>query len=304
MKAVLLREGTAVIEDVPKPQTKRGEVRIRVTHATICRTDLYVARGLIEADDGRVLGHEFSGIVEELGEGVEGFAEGDHVVVNPALPCGSCGHCDDGEVHHCGEIEFLSIARDGAFAEFVSVPSTAVHALPDGVGLDVGPYAEPVAATMAILDMGLERNWRIAVTGTGRIASLAVEVLRDDGFLDIVPTEALDQLEGRFDAVVETGIERGHVAAILPHLVTGGALVIKSRTPTEIDLPLWDCVRKQIKIRAAHYGPFGSALEYLQEHSVSLAAHLGESFPLSDFEQAFRVAEASEERKITLVPVN
>ena len=111
--------------DLPDPEAGPGEVIVSVEYVSICGTDHHVYLGEFE---GRVsypavLGHEFAGVVESAGEGVEGLSPGDRVAVDPDLPCGRCPACRDGRSSGCQRLKLIGIDRPGAFAEIVAVPA-------------------------------------------------------------------------------------------------------------------------------------------------------------------------------------
>ncbi|MEL6180979.1 MAG: alcohol dehydrogenase catalytic domain-containing protein, partial [Myxococcota bacterium] len=172
MRALVKRDGVVQhVTDAPFPPLKRpDDVRIRVVIAALCRTDLYAARGLLPTPDPVVLGHEFSGIIDAIGPAVTGLSPGDRVAVHPALPCGQCHPCHSGQ--RCPHVRFLGVHRDGAFAEAIVVPRAAVHRLPEPLSFVQGAYAEPVAASLAVLGKGPHPDERWIIYGTGRIAHL------------------------------------------------------------------------------------------------------------------------------------
>lgn len=118
------------VEEVPKPRAAVGEAVIRVTLTTICGTDLHIVRGEYPVASGLVIGHEPVGVIEELGEGVSGYAVGDRVLVGAITPCGQCSGCLSGHLSQCGHGESYEALGgwrfgntiNGAQAEFLKVP--------------------------------------------------------------------------------------------------------------------------------------------------------------------------------------
>jgi threonine dehydrogenase-like Zn-dependent dehydrogenase len=127
---VFLGKNKIGIEDVVKPRAGTGEAVIRVTLTTICGTDLHIVRGEYPVAPGLVIGHEPVGVIEELGEGVNGYQIGDRVLVGAITPCGQCRACLSGHASQCGHeggYEALGGWRfgntiDGAQAEYLNVP--------------------------------------------------------------------------------------------------------------------------------------------------------------------------------------
>lgn len=299
-KAVTIQKGGAEIREVPDPPvTAPGDLRIRVRAVAICRTDLYAVEKRIAVDEGTVLGHEFSGVVERLGEGVGNFVVGDRVVVNPSLSCGVCECCASGFPYRCAEAIFLGLDRDGAFAELVVVPSSAVFHLGDALSFSVATFAEPVAAGLAVLEAGLGIGDQLLVYGAGRIAQLTGVILSDAGFENVEIRDQLpDDGERGFDAIIETCGLRDGFGGLIERLRPGGTLVVKSREPIAVGLPILAAIRRQIVLRAVKYGPFPDALSFVARHARELDLYLDDSWQLENFEEAFELARRSEERKI------
>ena len=124
MKAVVLEKpGTMVLKEMPVPQTPRGFVRVKVKAAAICATDLEVLDGNIAAKYPLIPGHEWSGIVEELGEGVDGKWLGQRVTGSNDVVCLTCPACRSGEWRYCKSFKEIGFKMDGAYAEYVVVPA-------------------------------------------------------------------------------------------------------------------------------------------------------------------------------------
>lgn len=268
MKAVVLdRRGLSCV-DVAEPTPRPGEVTIEVAFAGVCRTDLFVAERRIPSELPRILGHELSGRV---------LGTGEHVSVDPRIADG-----------------FLGIDRDGAFAERVCVPESALIALPRELPLDLGAYVEPVAATLAIEKAGIRPSERGLVWGEGRIAELLVLVLRALGFEHIEREPA----RNAFDFAIETGLDTAGLDCLVDALVPGGTLVLKSRTLTPVEFPLAKLVKKEIQMRAVAYGSFQRAVELMTSGRLDVRPLLGAMHPLADAEDVFAEARRGESRKL------
>jgi len=277
------------------------DVLIRVSRAAICRTDVFVAQGLIPVSDGRVLGHEFTGVVEAVASDVARFKPGDRVVVNPLLSCGVCTDCMDLRPHECANADFLGIQHDGAFAQWIVVPESQVYSLDDGIGDAVGAYAEPLAATMAMLDAGLPPEGKIAVTGLGRIAELTRFLLEDHGYSAELIHSRADHA-GDFDAVVETDLCSANAEVTLRMLKPGGLLVLKSRLPAPLLLPPLLCISRRVRVHCANYARFDRAMRYLGQWAHLLEDFVGSEWSLEDHEKAFAAARTDESLKIFFKP--
>ncbi|NBX08093.1 MAG: Zn-dependent alcohol dehydrogenase, partial [Proteobacteria bacterium] len=123
---------TFTVEQTPALEPGKGEVAVRIAFCGICGTDMHVYHGNMDARVGhnRVIGHEMSGIVASIGEGVEGFEIGQKIVVRPLDHCGECPACAAGHTHICHRLKFLGLDTDGAMQEIWCVPAHTLHKLP------------------------------------------------------------------------------------------------------------------------------------------------------------------------------
>ncbi|HXU07421.1 MAG TPA: alcohol dehydrogenase catalytic domain-containing protein, partial [Blastocatellia bacterium] len=145
------------IEEVPKPTARVGEAVVRITLTTICGTDLHIVRGEYPVKSGLVIGHEPVGVIEELGEGVTGYAVGDRVLVGAITPCGQCRACLSGHLSQCGHgdgYEAIGGWRfgntiNGAQAEYLLVPNAQANLakIPDGLADEQVVLLADIAST-------------------------------------------------------------------------------------------------------------------------------------------------------------
>ncbi|MDC0738840.1 alcohol dehydrogenase catalytic domain-containing protein [Cognatishimia sp. SS12] len=175
---------TFAVETKPKVGPKAGEVMIKIAYCGICGTDLHVYHGHMDGRVGRnrVIGHEMSGVIETLGEGVAGFAPGQKVVVRPLDACGTCPACAAGHSHICHALKFLGLDTDGAMQEFWCVPARTLHCLPEAMRLDHAALIEPVAVACHDVRLSdLKVGEDVVVIGGGPIGLLVALVARDAG---------------------------------------------------------------------------------------------------------------------------
>jgi (R,R)-butanediol dehydrogenase/meso-butanediol dehydrogenase/diacetyl reductase len=186
------------VEDVPEPSTGDGQVKVKVSRNGICGTDLheyYDGPIFISPSDPHpltgqampvVMGHEFSGVVTEVGTGVTDVHEGDNVTIEPIYRCGECRPCRDGNYNLCQSIGFHGLMADGGMAEYTVVPRDQVHHLPDSISLELGALVEPMsvayhAATLAEVN----DQSRALVYGAGPIGIGLWFALRGMGLSEI-----------------------------------------------------------------------------------------------------------------------
>ena len=161
-----------------------GQAQIRVSHCGLCGTDLHVFHGKMDhrVTFPQVIGHETSGTIEAIGEGVTGFAPGDRVTVRPLDPCGICPACRAGHSHICHKLKFIGIDAPGALQGLWTVPAHTLHRLPDALSLEQGALVEPVAVACHDVRMGEVKKGEFAVVqGGGPIGILIALVARSKG---------------------------------------------------------------------------------------------------------------------------
>ncbi|MCZ4550257.1 2,3-butanediol dehydrogenase [Gordonia rubripertincta] len=153
------------VNDVPEPHPGPGEVKIKVGFNGICGTDLheYYAGPIFIPTEPHpltgqqlplVMGHEFSGTITEVGEGVTGHSPGDRVAVEPLYRCDNCHSCRAGNYNICAQIGFHGLMSDGGMAEYTVVPQRMLHKLPDNVSLELGALVEPMSVAYHAASLG------------------------------------------------------------------------------------------------------------------------------------------------------
>ena len=297
MKA-LIKDGAEVrLREIDPPVLQQAnQVRIRVAAAGLCRTDLYVAEGLLPSSGRLVLGHEFAGTVAEVGSEVSGLSLHQRVAVFPWMGCGKCRWCEGGHQTACPQRRMLGVHQDGAFAEEIVVPVGLVYSLPDSTSFRAAAYAEPVAASLAILRAGLNPHSRGLVYGRNRIAELTYRLMVLHGFSRVELLK--DQKEEcSFDYIVETVTQPEEVARMLRLLRPGGTLVVKSRHPRPLQLDLQQLVPKEIRLAAVNYGDFQQSLDLLRNPQFHYEDLLGVGHPLEDWRLLFEEARRDESTK-------
>ncbi len=188
--AVYRGSGEVAVEDRPVPEPGPGEVLVEVGHCGICGSELHlIAERLGTA--GTVLGHEYSGMVAALGEGVTGWVVGDEVVGGPAPRCGRCRRCLEGQPSQCevrGRV--MTDGHDGAFARFILVDARALVRIPEGLGRREAALAEPLAVALhGITRSQLRPGETVMVMGAGPIGALTVAALLARGLGPVTVVE-------------------------------------------------------------------------------------------------------------------
>ena len=172
------------LKEVPKPEPGYGEAVIRVKACGICQTDFKAYTGERRNFTPPIIfGHEISGIVDKVGEGVKDFKEGDEVVVSPAIYCGKCDYCKSGLEHYCvnGAViggDGFEDVRNGGFAEYVVVPEANLYKKPESVSFSAAALAEPLAGSYKgmIEYSNLRLGEDVVIIGAGSMGLLLTQV--------------------------------------------------------------------------------------------------------------------------------
>ena len=216
--------------ELPAPTPAPGEALLQVTGCGICGSDLHLASQL--AQPGAVLGHEIAAVVAGVGEGVDParWPVGTAVVARPFAGCGRCAFCTGGRADHCAQFQLIGLERPGGFAEFVTVRSDELFALPAAVSADEQPLVEPLAVVRRAFRRGqVTAADRVAVLGAGPIGLAAVAWARSIGVDTVVvsePSTLRRSLALRLGATAAFDPGEGPVAPAMAAATAGGPTVV------------------------------------------------------------------------------
>lgn len=187
--------GVQLFQDLPIPEPAAGEVRVKIIYASVCGTDLHIRDDGFPVQMPVTIGHEYSGIIDALGEGVTDLAIGDRVVsMTAAGYCGHCDYCRAGLYMLCKEKKGLGSARNGAFAEYMTYPADRIFKIPKGVSMKAAALSEPLACCLRGV---LERTTITAgdyvyVGGPGVMGQFVVQLAKAAGAYVTVGGTAID----------------------------------------------------------------------------------------------------------------
>ena len=329
MRAIVIDQPNSVaIQDVETPTPGPSDVRIRSVVAGVCRTDLDIATGALDPRWVRfpvVPGHEWSGVVDVVGDEVTVIEPGQRVVCEGNIGCMRCPRCRAGDTHLCQSYDAVGFTRSGGWGEFVVVPARIVHPLPDHVSFEAASLVEPGSCVLKALERArIEPAETVGVVGVGALGALAIRIgrlyspaaiiafgLREEE-LDLARTLGADAVVnvaehdaeaetrrlvgGLLDVVVETA---GAVPAV--ELSTrlareGGRVVLLgiAGEGRELTLPADRIPLRDLSI----FGSVGYTtaawsrmVELLREQLVDLDPIVTHRFPLERFEDAFALMD-------------
>jgi alcohol dehydrogenase len=306
MQAVVLdSDGTLSLRERPMP-VAGDECVIRVIAAGICGTDLELLRGY--AGFSGVPGHEFVGVVEDAGPDDTAWI-GRRVAGVITVGCGACSGCRRAGRGHCDVRTVLGIlGRDGAFAEYLSLPSRNLHHVPDSIDDITAVFIEPTAAACRVVEqVAIEPGMSAAVVGAGRLGLLVAQVLRAHGAIltVVVRSEASRAIAStlgfetamstltpmplarQFDLVVDATGEAAGFAVASALVRPCGTLVLKSTIHGETPVSFSPLIVDEITVIGSRCGPFDRAIELLAGGRVQVEPLVAAIFPLEQFTEAF-----------------
>ena len=305
MRALIRDEALRVVDNHPTPEPLPGEARIRVRIAGICNTDLELVKGYLHFRG--VPGHEFVGVVERA-PGAEMW-EGVRVVGDINAACGTCAACRAGRPTHCPNRTTLGIdGRDGAFADYLTLPVSNIYAVPDALPDEAAVFTEPLAAACEILEqVHVRPTDRVIVLGDGKLGILCAQVLARIGCdltlighhpekLKIVTKlgirTVLDAtgVTNSADFVIEaTGHPSGYVDArrlVRPR----GTVVLKSTYHGTVAADLTMAVVDEVTLLGSRCGPFAPALRMLERGLIDVKPLIDRQYAFDDVLNAFEHA--------------
>ena len=334
MEAVVF-EGirNADIQNVPIPGIGPNDVLIRVKAAGICRTDLQIYEGGHPTEFPLIAGHEFSGIVEDIGESVTTVAVGERVTADPNIGCGKCYYCKINTQNHCENLQIVGETRDGAFAEYVLAPEKNVYNI-GTLSFREAAMIEPVASVAyALQQISVPIGADVLIMGAGPRGMLLMQLLKYAGasrvfmvekllsraelakslgadsviLADGSDAESLQELAGAgFDLVVDsTGVAQV-AEGMLNFVRRCGTLFYSGAFSNDERFQLCpaEISRKELRI----YGSFASrhtfapAIRLVQNKVVRVEPLLSHSFTLGQFEEALNVVQFGNSVKVQLIP--
>ena len=328
MKAVRLHaKGDLRVEEVtPPPAPPEGWVKLRVSHAGICGSDLHnwkTGQWITRAPS--IAGHEFTGTIVERGRGANAFGVGDRVAADSRFWCGECAACRGGARQLSERLGFVGEACDGGFAEEVILPERLLHKVPAALDPQIAATAEPVAVALhAVNRLRLRKGEPVLVVGCGPIGGFAAVVLKHFGF---GPVLVVDRNAARAALVARvTGAEvasldagqrvsaaidaTGSVAALhqtIGCLAGGGTLALGGISHGKLDLDPNSLVERELSLIGCHAfaDELPDAIALLPACQEMIAPLLDREITLDEVPEAYARLAAGETKGLkTLIRIS
>lgn len=321
--------------NVDRPAIRPNEVLLRVASGGICGTDPHILHGVYPANFPIIPGHEYVGVVEEVGGEAAGFRPGDHVAVDPNIVCNTCAFCRRGKSHLCKNLIALGVNISGGFAEFCAVPASQCYHLPEDFPLAHAALTEPVSCCLRGMDLaGVVSGDRVAIFGGGPMGALMLQLARLQGASEVIVAEPqagrrarlckmgasrvinpatekpVEEIRSQFPDGIEVVFDcSGNIEAIrqATQVVTrGGTVMLYGVCDKRYNLklnPFW-VNDNEITIRGSYNNPntTARAVDLLVSGRIDAAAVVTHRFPLNQAHEAFRCTGSSECLKVVIEP--
>jgi len=206
------------------------ELLVKVSACGICGTDIHIVEGTSRSSPPVILGHEFCGVVEDVGKAVPEFTVGNRVAIDPNIVCGRCYYCRRGFVHLCTEFRGLGVDADGGLAEYCLVPYKQAHLLPSDMLLEAGVFVEPISCAVHGIDKaGIQLGDVAVILGGGTIGLIMVQLVKLAGASKIIVVEPLEhkrKIAERVGADILLNPDEVDVLSSVKDITTEGADVV------------------------------------------------------------------------------
>ncbi|MDN5351627.1 MAG: threonine 3-dehydrogenase [Clostridiales bacterium] len=343
MKAIIKREPGvgAEVAEVPVPEIGKEEVLVKVAATAVCGTDMHIYDWNNWAQNAGIslpviMGHEFCGEVEAVGENVKDIKVGDFVAGETHIPCGTCYQCQNGQQHICGNLTIFGVHTDGCFAEYTKIPAICARKIPTVIPTKYGAVLEPLGTSLrACLETDVAGK-KTVIIGCGSIGLFALASAKALGASEIIAIDVSDDRLGIADRigatltinslnadVVKTVLEKtngvgadvvidasGNAGAIqqgFKFLRKGGevALIGLPSKPVALDLGP-DVVFKEAKITGIHgremFKTWIHMENLLSKDMLDIGPVITHQMALDEFETAIELLKSGRGTKIVLNP--
>ena len=309
---------------------KPNEVMVRVRACGICGTDIKIVEGESHSTPPVITGHEFCGVVEDIGSEVSTLPRGDFVSVDPNITCGYCEYCRRGRVNLCRNLQALGVDLDGGFGEYCIAPAGQCYRLSEDVGIKAAAMVEPLSCALYGIRLAeIVPGDRVGIIGGGFIGLLMIQLSRLEGASEVIVSEPDENRRSRClaagadRAVTPRSLEQDasfregvHVViecvgstetaeVSLTWVREGGTVVIFGVSPMgkSIDVSPYDIYKRDLTIRGSFLNPhtFAPAARLLDTGRIEFRPEDFGVYGLGDIPQAFDAHREREHIKTLIV---
>lgn len=329
MRAIKIEQPNQVeVVDLATPKPGANEVLVKVMSSGICGTDIHILRGEYLGGYPVIPGHEFSGVIEQVGDGVTRFQVGDRVAVEPNVACDNCYNCLHNRHNFCLNWQAIGVTRPGGMAQYVTVPEKSTFAIRD-LPFEHGAFVEPLSCVLH----GIERSKihladQVAILGAGPIGILLLQTAQLQGAAQITVVEKrparaefarargahrcltrVDDLEkDRYDVVIDATGVIPLMAQTIDFARHGGTVLLFGVPPAgqRMELEAFKIFRKGLTILSSFTSVRNSyqAVALLQSKQIDVSGLISHQLPLDEFERGVELIEQGLEnvKKVLITP--
>ncbi|MFL3015459.1 MAG: L-threonine 3-dehydrogenase [Candidatus Neomarinimicrobiota bacterium] len=324
------------LENIPEPKCDTNDVKIRITHSSICGTDLHIYKwdewAQKTLDVPLVIGHEFCGIVEEIGPGVTHYKHGQRVSGEGHITCGNCRNCRAGKRHLCQKSSGIGVHRDGAFAEYLVIPESNVWPIHDEIPSEIASFFDPfgnaVHSSLSYEMVGED----VLITGAGPIGMMSVAICKFVGARNVVITDIDDyrlKLAKKMGATKTINVSKSSIAEFYPqlnmtsgfdvglemsgnpeafrsmleHMYHGGKVALLGLLPDSTRINWDDIIFKGLRVKGIYgremYDTWYKMTQMLRS-GLDISQVVTHKLSIDQYEEAFNIMETGECGKIVL----
>tara|TARA_B100001758_G_scaffold116526_1_gene99886 strand:- start:3889 stop:4911 length:1023 start_codon:yes stop_codon:yes gene_type:complete len=324
------------IENIPEPECNTNDVKIKITHTSICGTDLHIYKWDEWAQKTLAtpltIGHEFCGIIEEIGPGVTHYKPGQRVSGEGHITCGNCRNCRAGKRHLCQKTNGIGIHRDGAFAEYLIMPESNIWPIHNDIPSDIAAFFDPfgnaVHTSLSYEMVGED----VLITGAGPIGLMATGICKFVGARNVVITDINDyrlglakemgatkainvskhsitefysqlNMTSGFDVGLEMSGNPEAFRSMLGHMFHGGKVALLGLLPGTTRIDWDDIIFKGLKVKGIYGREMYETwykMEQMLRSGLDISKVLTHKLSVDEYEKAFNIMEAGECGKIVL----
>ena len=339
MKAIMKLHGRHGIwmDDAPEPKCGTNDVKIKVTHSSICGTDLHIYKWNKWAENNittpLIIGHEFCGIVHEVGSSVTHYSPGQRVSGEGHITCGYCRNCRAGQKHLCHRTIGVGIHRDGAFADYIVIPESNVWPIHEEIPSDIASFFDPFGNAV---HAGLHYEMigeDVLITGAGPIGLMATSICNFVGARNVVITDvneyrldlaremgATKAINVRNNSIAEffpelnmtsgfdVGLEMSGASEALSDIVNnmyhGGKIALLGLIPNTTKINWDSIIFKGLTVKGIYgremYETWYKMTQMLRS-GLNVSKIVTHKLPVSEYEKAFSIVESGECGKVIMV---
>ena len=341
MPALVKATGAAgiTLEDVAIPECGRDQVRIRILKTGICGTDVHIyawddwARRRVHPPF--IVGHEFMGVVDAIGDSVTGFKPGEFVSGEGHIGCGHCYFCRTGQGHICSSVQIIGVDRDGCFAKYMTLPVGNVWKVKPGIPHEVAAIFDPYGNAMHTVMAQAVAGKSLAIIGAGAIGLMACKIAEAAGALSVAAIEpqakkrelalaygvtaVFDPTEEGWkqrlladtpedigvDIVLEMSGSPAGIRSAFEIVRPGGEVALLGIPAADVGLNLSEAIIfKAVTVRGINgrlmYETWYQCERFLLDHKLDLTPLITHRLPFHDFQQAFDLLQRGEAVKVIL----